>query len=74
MIQQAPQRAHREPLFDVRPQTGVSIEVFYTDRSLETFGRDGAGWFWWPRRLVGARQTVRRLVRSPRATQRIGTR
>jgi len=50
MIQQAPQRAHREPLFDVHPQTGVSIEVFYADRSLETFGRGGAGWFWWCRR------------------------
>jgi hypothetical protein len=39
-----------EPLFDVHPRTGVSIEVFYTDRTLETFGRGGAGWFWWPRR------------------------
>jgi hypothetical protein len=36
-----------EPLFDVHPLTGASIEVFY---SLETFGRGGAGWFWWPRR------------------------
>ena len=35
-----------EPLFDVHPLTGASIEVFY---SLETFGRGGAGWFWWPR-------------------------
>jgi hypothetical protein len=40
----------REPLFDVHPLTGVSIEVFYSDRTLETFGREGAGWFWWPRR------------------------
>jgi hypothetical protein len=47
MVQQAPQR---EPLFDVHPRTGVSIEVFYSDRTLETFGRGGAGWFWWPRR------------------------
>jgi hypothetical protein len=39
-----------EPLFDVHPQTGVSIEVFYADRTLETFGRGGAGWFWWFRR------------------------
>jgi hypothetical protein len=22
--------------------------VFYADRTLETFGRGGAGWFWWP--------------------------
>jgi hypothetical protein len=38
------------PLFDVDPVTGRSIEVFYADRTLETFGRAGAGWFWWPRR------------------------
>jgi hypothetical protein len=39
-----------EPLFDVDPRTGANIEVFYADRRLETFGRHGAGWFWWPRR------------------------
>ena len=38
------------PLFDVHPRTGTSIEVFFADRTLETFGRCGAGWFWWPRR------------------------
>jgi hypothetical protein len=38
------------PLFDVHPRTGVSIEVFYADRGLETFGKCGAGWFWWARR------------------------
>ena len=42
---------HRfEPLFDINPATGISIEVFYADRTLETFGRGGSGWFWWPRR------------------------
>jgi hypothetical protein len=40
----------REPLFDVHPLTGISFEVFYSDRTLETFGRRGAGWFWWSRR------------------------
>jgi hypothetical protein len=45
-----PQRPRREPLFDVHPQTGISFEIFYADRTLETFGRGGAGWFWWPRR------------------------
>ena len=40
----------REPLYDTDPETGVSIEVFYADRTLETFGRCGSGWFWWPRR------------------------
>jgi hypothetical protein len=39
-----------EPLFDIDPQTGATIEVFYADRTLETFGRGGAGWFWWCRR------------------------
>jgi hypothetical protein len=44
------QRERLEPLFDINPLTGISIEVFYSDRTLETFGRGGAGWFWWPRR------------------------
>jgi len=44
------QCARREPLYDIDPQTGVSIEVFYADRALETFSRRGAGWFWWFRR------------------------
>jgi hypothetical protein len=54
MVTQAPsyprQRAAREPLYDLHPRTGISIEVFYWDRTLETFGRSGAGWFWWSRR------------------------
>jgi hypothetical protein len=44
------QRASCEPLFDVHPRTGVSIEVFNSDPTLETFGRREAGWFWWSRR------------------------
>ena len=39
-----------ETLFDVHPLTGTSFEVFYADRTFETFGRIGAGWFCWPRR------------------------
>src|SRR5664279_3535237 len=42
--------SRRNPLYDIDPETGISIEVFYSDRTLETFGRSGAGWFWWPRR------------------------
>jgi len=38
------------PLFDVDPVTGATIEVFYADRSLETFGRGDSGWFWHFRR------------------------
>jgi hypothetical protein len=44
------QCTRREPLYDINPRTGVGFEVFYSDRTLETFGRGGAGWFWWSRR------------------------
>ena len=50
MISNPRQHARREPLYDVNPRTGASIEVFYADRTLETFGRCGAGWFWQSRR------------------------
>jgi hypothetical protein len=43
------QRTRYQPLYDIDPRTGASIEVFYADRALETFGRCGAGWFWWLR-------------------------
>ena len=35
-----------EPLYDIDPETGATIEVFYADRALGTFGRRGSGWFW----------------------------
>jgi hypothetical protein len=42
---------HRcEPIYETHPLTGAAIEVFYADRTLETFGRCGPGWFWWYRR------------------------
>jgi hypothetical protein len=34
------------PMFDIHPGTGASIEIFFADRTLETFGRGVAGWFW----------------------------
>ena len=43
------QCAAHEPIYDIDLQTGASIEVFYADRALETFGRHGAGWFYWAR-------------------------
>ena len=43
------QCTRRDPLYDINPLTGVSFEVFYSDRTLETFGRGGPGWFWWSR-------------------------
>ena len=30
--------------------TGTTIEMLYAHRTPETFGRGGAGRFWWPRR------------------------
>ena len=48
-----------EPLYDIDPRTGASIEVFYADRALETFGRCGAGWFWC---VSPARLSARRLA------------
>jgi hypothetical protein len=38
------------PLYDINAWTGATIEVFYADRRLETFGWRGAGWFWQSRR------------------------
>jgi hypothetical protein len=35
-----------EPLFDVHPVTGVSIEVFYAGSPPRCFGRGSAGWHW----------------------------
>jgi hypothetical protein len=42
--------SHRhEPLFDIDPVRGASIEIFWADATLATFGRVGAGWWWHPR-------------------------
>jgi hypothetical protein len=35
-----------EPFFDIHPAKGLSLEVFYADTQLATFGRGGVGWFW----------------------------
>jgi hypothetical protein len=43
-------RLQHEPFFDAHPVTGVNIEVFYADRTLESFGRLVRGWFWHARR------------------------
>jgi hypothetical protein len=43
MTLHAPTSKQHEPLYDIVPETGVSIEVFFSDRTLETFGRGGAG-------------------------------
>jgi hypothetical protein len=47
IITEAVRLAAYEPLYDIDPQTGASVEVFYADRGLaESFGTR-AGWFWW---------------------------
>ena len=41
-----------EPLYDIHPQTGARIEIFYGDRAVATaFGMHDAGWFWWTCRV-----------------------
>jgi len=45
-----PSASRRQPIHDVHPLTGTPIEAFYADRTLETFGKGGAGWIWWSRR------------------------
>jgi hypothetical protein len=48
VISDPKRRAVYEPLYDIDPQTGTSIEVFCVNRVLaESFGTRGAGWFWW---------------------------
>jgi hypothetical protein len=37
-------RWRHESVFDVHPVTGESVEIFYADLTLESFGRCGAGW------------------------------
>jgi hypothetical protein len=38
----------REPLYDIDPQTGASVEIFYADRAMaRAFGTSDFGWFWW---------------------------
>jgi hypothetical protein len=37
-----------DPLYDIDPQTGASVEIFYADSAVaESFGTPSAGWFWW---------------------------
>jgi hypothetical protein len=37
-----------EPLYDLDPQTGASVEIFYADPAVaRSFGTSEAGWYWW---------------------------
>ncbi|SRR5260370_22807823 len=45
----AERRPAHEPLYDIDPQTGATVEIFYCNRVLaESFDVPGASWFhWW---------------------------
>jgi hypothetical protein len=44
-------RPAREPLYDIDPRTGASVQVFWAEGLLgQSFGMRGAGWFWWSSR------------------------
>jgi hypothetical protein len=48
VISDPKRRTAYEPLYDIDPQTGASVEVFYADCALaRSFGAGGEGWFWW---------------------------
>jgi hypothetical protein len=36
-----------EPPYDIDPQNGASVEIFYADRVLAKSFGTRAGWFWW---------------------------
>jgi hypothetical protein len=36
-----------EPLYDIDPRTGATLEIFYADRALAASFGAPAGWFWW---------------------------
>ena len=66
------QSARHEPLFDIHPGIGASIEVFYADRALETSAGAvlvGIGGFAGPASL----QTARVPAHLLRAMQHIAT-
>jgi hypothetical protein len=43
-----------EPLYDLHPQTGETLEVFFVDRTLaRSFGTGSVGFWWWTCRPGG---------------------
>jgi hypothetical protein len=43
----AQRRDPYEPIYDIDPHTGASLEVFYADAVLARSFSAGCGWFWW---------------------------
>jgi hypothetical protein len=36
-----------EPLYEIDPHTGITIEIFYADQVLAASFGANAGWYWW---------------------------
>jgi hypothetical protein len=48
VISDPKRRTAFEPLYDIDPHTGGSVEIFYADRGLaRSFGTPNAGWYFW---------------------------
>jgi hypothetical protein len=48
VISDPKRHAASEPLYDIDPQTGASVEIFYADTTVaRSLGTAVAGWFWW---------------------------
>ena len=47
LISDPKRRATYEPLYEIDPRSGASIEVFYADRVLAGSFDTRPGWFWW---------------------------
>ena len=47
VISDPKRRAAFEPIYDVDPRTGASVEVFFADHWLAKSFGTRAGWFWW---------------------------
>jgi hypothetical protein len=47
LISDPKRRAAYEPLYEIDPRSGASIEVFYADRVLAGSFDTRPGWFWW---------------------------
>jgi len=65
----AQHRPALEPLYDIDPETGASVEVFYADCVLAASFGVRPGWFWWTCQS-GSLPVASRLDHSLRATQR----
>ena len=60
-----------EPLYDIHPDTGATIEVFHADRVFASLR--GPGWFWWTCKPGFMPDSTRHLARlGPGLPRRAG--